>query len=167
MNPDKLDDLGLLNLLGDYSQPPRVPLNNDLDFWLTADFPTFNDDERAPTKDFKSDLSFTFKQSELTKSMSITSIYPNPTITNPIKTQEELEKRKKNTEASARFRKKKKILDEAASLTNREMQLQIQMLQQQVSDKDKEIQWLRNMLQFDSRKINSDSMAEKVLFVVT
>ncbi|ORZ25727.1 hypothetical protein BCR42DRAFT_286415, partial [Absidia repens] len=56
------------------------------------------------------------------------------------------DKRRRNTEASARFRVKKKMREQALRRTADEMTLRSQHLQQRVSELEKEIKWLRELI---------------------
>ncbi|KAI9299709.1 hypothetical protein BJ944DRAFT_136510, partial [Cunninghamella echinulata] len=56
------------------------------------------------------------------------------------------EKRKRNTEASARFRVKKKIREQALRRTADEMTLRAQQLEQRVYELEREIKWLRALI---------------------
>ncbi|RIA90553.1 hypothetical protein C1645_769600 [Glomus cerebriforme] len=58
----------------------------------------------------------------------------------------EEDKRRRNTAASARFRIKKKMREQALEKTAREMTTKAEMLENRVKELEREIKWLKNLL---------------------
>ncbi|KAI8074536.1 hypothetical protein BC940DRAFT_215851, partial [Gongronella butleri] len=56
------------------------------------------------------------------------------------------DKRRRNTEASARFRVKKKMREQALRRDAEEMTMRAEHLEQRVRDLEKEIKWLRALI---------------------
>ncbi|KNC97907.1 uncharacterized protein SPPG_06898 [Spizellomyces punctatus DAOM BR117] len=62
------------------------------------------------------------------------------------RTDEELDKRRRNTAASARFRAKKKLREQALERTAKEMTEKAQQLERRVKEYEMELKWLRQLV---------------------
>ena len=70
------------------------------------------------------------------------------------------DKKKRNTAASARFRQKKKEKDEQLKQERDDMERQIIQLKTKVSEQEKEIQWLKELIM--SRSVDKDFITSVV-----
>lgn len=79
------------------------------------------------------------------KSVSISNSRPETTNEEPVELAEE-DKRKRNTAASARFRMKKKLREQALEQTAKEMTAKAEALEKRVIELEKEAKWLRALV---------------------
>ena len=140
---------------------PSLPLENERDLWkfLSLD-PTQQQQQQSPASSSTSSLS----SPAITSTMPV--LQPSPrapasTATHPKilpksvpqkrdRTEEEKnieeDKRRRNTAASARFRAKKKLREQAMEQAVKEMSEKSEKLEERVKDLEQEIKWLRSLL---------------------
>ncbi|KAJ3220722.1 hypothetical protein HK099_004048 [Clydaea vesicula] len=122
--------LEFLNLPQELISQPQV---DDLEIWLNAKFDDSNDINNP-------------------KPQQLTQITDNNTSDNKIITKnsavstDPTDKRRRNTEASARFRAKKKIRDAELKNSQKELELKVSFLEKKTLEQEKEIKWLRSLI---------------------
>ncbi|KAI7881788.1 hypothetical protein K492DRAFT_236466 [Lichtheimia hyalospora FSU 10163] len=141
---------------------PSLPLENEHDLWkfLSLD-PTQQQQQQSPTS---SSTSSSTSSPAITSTMPV--LQPSPRArasmaTHPKilpksvpqkrdRTEEEKnieeDKRRRNTAASARFRAKKKLREQAMEQAVKEMSEKSEKLEERVKDLEHEIKWLRSLL---------------------
>ncbi|OBZ89261.1 Transcription factor zip1 [Choanephora cucurbitarum] len=154
-----------LNLLGDDSPIPlsEESLNEELTLWANAQF-TFDTEPGTATNDnFKTQLLHTLNElvnppnenrSTMTDHLDL--MHTSPPIAPIIneKKRKEIDesteaiedKRRRNTAASARFRMKKKLKEQALERTAKEMTDKAEALEKRVLELEKEAKWLRALV---------------------
>ncbi|KAJ3269606.1 hypothetical protein HDV01_001167 [Terramyces sp. JEL0728] len=94
---------------------------SDLDFWLATEFSSKAEELEAQKKDEK-------KRTPISEA------------------DDEDDKRRRNTEASARFRAKKKAREQAIQKEAKELQDKVTKLEEKIKEQDMEIKWLRQLV---------------------
>lgn len=123
-------DQQMLMLLTQQDQPKH----SDLDFWLQAEFPAL-------------DMTLQGWPSEPKQQQQLLHPAPlSPLTLGAAAVDEKTDKRRRNTEASARFRLKKKQREQEIKGTAQVLQEQVQELQRRIQQQDVEIAWLRQLV---------------------
>ncbi|KAJ3049041.1 hypothetical protein HK097_009967 [Rhizophlyctis rosea] len=161
MNEPNYDYLQLLNL--EMPSPPKeVDTADDLDLWLNTDFvfdpldaPALANNAR--TEATHEQVSSPLMHSPLTPTqhgLTSPAAYPG-SVFHPgadhtqVKgkvVEEELDKRRRNTAASARFRAKKKQREQLLEKTAKEMTEKAETLERRVKEYEMELKWLRQLV---------------------
>ncbi|KAJ3319220.1 hypothetical protein HDV06_006599 [Boothiomyces sp. JEL0866] len=108
------------NLLSIDSWSQQRP--SDLDFWLATEFSSSKQEEPLVAK----------KPEKKHKAIS--------------EADDEDDKRRRNTEASARFRAKKKAREQAIQKEAKELQEKVVKLEEKIKEQEMEIKWLRQLV---------------------
>lgn len=141
---------------------PSLPLENEHDLWkfLSLD-PTQQQQQQHSTTTSPSSQSLSSPITTSTMSLSPPRAHIPTTTTHPKilpksiplkrdRTEEEKsieeDKRRRNTAASARFRAKKKLREQAMEQAVKEMSEKSEKLEERVKDLEQEIKWLRSLL---------------------
>ncbi|KAJ3038885.1 hypothetical protein HDV00_012807 [Rhizophlyctis rosea] len=164
---DNYDYLQLLNL--EMPSPPKVETDpsDDLDLWLNTDFvfdplDTAALANHARTEAVQEQTSSPLMQSPISpaqpnlqtsplahyQTAPLGSVIPElkPAGDEKVNKEEELDKRRRNTAASARFRAKKKQREQLLEKTAKEMTEKAETLERRVKEYEMELKWLRQLV---------------------
>lgn len=159
MGEPNYDYLQLLNL--EMPSPPKeADTHDDLDLWLNTDFVFDPLDAPALTNNARTEVSSESATSPLMHSPLTPTqhglsspngypgsmFHPGTDITKGKVVEEELDKRRRNTAASARFRAKKKQREQLLEKTAKEMTEKAETLERRVKEYEMELKWLRQLV---------------------
>ncbi|KAJ3206927.1 hypothetical protein HK099_000395 [Clydaea vesicula] len=158
------DQQNLLEFLNLPSFDDQHQQSNDLDLWLNANFETYEQQTSKP--DSIHTITDSTNKSTSNASTHFSNTKNNTSTAESVSSfsEDALDKRKRNTAASARFRAKKKIKDAELKKNKEQMEVKIETLEKKIAEQELGLRLLDNKALIDA--INEAKGKDDTLFPI-